>query len=180
MPSKLTKTYSHILIKLAAEGGPDPARELRNILEQCRQDPNSVAWLATYHPAHKFSRAGNSICVIFHHPDQTARVEALVARVLSKEHLGSPPEGAKVRGFYESWNDRLTSWWPLGGKQSNKVNCEVVLTAFESLDAIPGSAWDSGKTASSTFVARCSFAGWTFEETLNPLEWLRSLPGTRP
>jgi hypothetical protein len=149
-------------------------------VEQCRHDPNSVAWFVTGHSAYKFARAGNSICVIFHHPDESPRVEALVARVLSKEHESSPPQGANVRDFYRTWSDRLTNWWRLGGKRTNKVKCEVVLTEFESLDAIPGCHWVSGKSARATFVAQCSFAGWKFEETSDPLVWLQSLPGTRP
>jgi hypothetical protein len=176
MAANSVKTYSHVLAKLSVAAGPDPATELRNIVRQCRRDPNSVAWFATLQPGKDFLRAGNSICVIFHHPDESSRVEAVVARVVSMEQAGSPQEGAEVRAFYQAWADRLTNWWRLGEKPTNNLNCDVVLTEFESLEAIPGCQWKSGKTARDTFVAQCSFAGWTFEETFNPLDWLRKLP----
>jgi hypothetical protein len=176
MAANSVKTYSHVLAKLSVEGGLDPATDLRNIVKQCRRDANSVAWFATYHSGTGFSRAGNSICVIFHHPDRSPRVEAVVVRVLSKEPVSSPPEGAEVRNFYQARADRLTNWWRLGEKPINALNCDAVLTEFESLEAIPGCHWKSGNTARETFVSKCSFAGWTFEETFNPLDWLRNLP----
>jgi hypothetical protein len=174
------KTYSHFLAKLSPNGGPDPATELQNILKQCRRDLNSASWFANFHPSRDFSRAGNSICVIFHHPDQSPRVEALVARVLSREQVGSPPEGAEVRDFYQTSSDRFKNWWPVGGKRANVVNCDVVLTEFESLDAIPGHRRGSTNNARETFVAQCSFAGWIFDASFRPLEWLQQLPGSRP
>ena len=100
----------------------------------------------------------------------------MVARVVSMEQAGSPQERAEVREFYQAWADRLTNWWRLGEKPSNKLNCDVVLTEFASLEDIPGCHWKSGNTASETFVAQCAFAGWKFEEEFNPLHWLRTLP----
>ena len=176
MASTSVKRYSHVLAKLSPNGEPGPAAELRNIMKQCRRDPNSVAWFATHHPSNGFLRAGNSVCMIFHHPDQSPRIEAVVARLVSQERVGLPPERAEVRDFYEARPDRLTSWWRLGEKPANNLHCDVVLTEFESLEAIPGCHWKSGNNARETFVAQCSFAGWTFEETFNPLDWLRNLP----
>ncbi len=176
MAATSVKHYSHVLTKLSMNGGPHPATELRNIVKQCRRDPNSAAWFATHHAGTGFLRAGNSVCVIFHHPDRSPRVEAVVARLVSQDKVSSPPQGAEVRDFYQARPDRLTNWWRLGEKPMNKISCDAVLTEFESLEAIPGRHWKSGNTARETFVAQCSFAGWAFEETFNPLVWLRNLP----
>jgi hypothetical protein len=101
-----------------------------------------------------------------------------MARVLSREPVSSPPQGTDVRKSYQEWSDRLNDWWPLGGKRSNVV--DVVLTEFDWLADIPGHHWESGNRASETFIGMCGFAGWRFEETFRPLDWLWSLPGTRP
>jgi hypothetical protein len=173
--------YSHFLAKLSSNGGPDPSKELHYIIEQCRRDPSSAGWLATYHRGHGFSRAGNSVCVIFHQPDQSSpKVEAVVARVLTREHVGSPPLDAEVRDYYEPWHDKLKGWWPLGGQRPALTNRDIVLTEFDSLEAIPGCQWKEGKTAPESFVAKASFVGWKFDETFNTLNWLQNLPGTRP
>ena len=176
MATTSVKNYSHVLTKLSSNGGPDPGTELRNIVKQCRRDANSVAWFATYHAGNGFLRAGNSVCVIFHHPDRSPRVEAVVARLVSQDLSSSPPQGAEVRDFYQARTDRLTNWWRLGEKPLNKLNFDVVLTEFASLEAIPGCHWKSGNSAQETFATQCSFAGWKFEETFNPLDWLRNLP----
>ena len=56
MASTTVKTYSHVLAKLSTGGGPDPAAELRNIVRQCRRDPNAVAWFATLNSGNDFLR----------------------------------------------------------------------------------------------------------------------------
>ncbi|MDR3620539.1 MAG: hypothetical protein P4L85_14405 [Paludisphaera borealis] len=174
------KDYSHLLAKLSPAGGPAPAGELRHLVDQCGRDPNSVAWFASALPGSGYWRAGNSVCVIFHHPDQSPRVEAVVARVLSKELVNAPPEDAEVQDFYGERRDQLRFWWPLGGKRPNAAGCDIVLTEFDSLDAIPGRQWRTGNTASKSFTARCSLAGWAFDEAFNTLDWIQSLPGIRP
>ena len=84
--------YSHFVAKLAPDPakGPDPATELRNVLAQCGRDRGGIGWIATYH-GNTFERAGNSICIIFHHPQKDSpRVEALVAYIPPGQSL-SPP-----------------------------------------------------------------------------------------
>lgn len=171
--------YSHFLAKLSPKGGPDPSEELRNILEQCRRSPEHQAWFATYHRGLDFCRAGNSLCIIFHQPDRSNRIEAIIARVLSQS---PPPDGAPVREYYHRWQDRLKYWWNVGGKRPGATYCDLVLTQFESLDAIPGHSSNAGLPARETFVGRAAFAGWTFEDKplFDPLKWLQDLPGTHP
>ena len=53
MASTTVKTYSHVL-KAVDGWGPDPAAELRNIVRQCRRDPNAVAWLWTLNSGNDF------------------------------------------------------------------------------------------------------------------------------
>jgi len=174
------KDYSHILAKLSPAGGPDPAGVLRNLVDQCRRDPGSVAWFASVLPGAGFWRAGNSVCVIFHQPDQSPKIEAVVARVLTKEQVNSPSEDAEVHDFYGEWQEQLRFWWPLGGKRPNAASSDIVLTEFDSLEAIPGRQWKTGNAASKAFTPKGGLAGWTFDETFNTLDWIQSLPGIRP
>jgi hypothetical protein len=169
--------FSHFAAKVAPDKGPDPKEEFRNLLAQGGRHPKSVSWFATANAANDFHRAGNSICMLFYHPDGATEVEALIARVLNKSDYGSPPD--EVKSFYEPWNDRLKNWWPLGGARDGKI-VDMVLTRFESLDAIPGCSWKTNLPANRTFVGKASFAGWKFDDGFNPLEWLQSLPGERP
>lgn len=171
------RDYSHFVAKVAVDKGPDPATEFQNLIQQCRQHPRSIAWFATWHVADDFRRAGNSICVLFYHPDASERIEAVVARVLDKAEYGLPPE--EVKGFYRRWSDRLRNWWPLGGSRPGKL-VDIVRARFDSLDDIPGRSWQSGLPASQTFDAQTSFAGWKFDEGFSPLDWLQALPGERP
>lgn len=135
------------------------------------------SWFATWHAANEFRRAGNSTCVLYYHPDDSERIEAVVARILDKADYGLPSE--EVKAFYEPWSDRLRNWWPLGGIRPGKV-ADIVRIRFDSLDEIPGRSWKSDLPASQTFVAQASFAGWKYDEGFNPLNWLQALPGQRP
>jgi hypothetical protein len=163
--------------KIAAEKGPDPASEFQNLIQQSRQHPKSISWFATWHAANDFRRAGNSTCVLYYHPDDSARVEAVVARILTKADFGLPSE--EVKAFYGPYTDRLRNWWPLGGRRPGK-DFDIIRTQFDSLGDIPGRSWKSGKSASETFVAQASFAGWEFDSGFSPLDWLQSLTGERP
>lgn len=163
---------SHFIVQITENGGPDPAQELQGLLNQSQISISQhVAWFKSTLTDNQFELSGRSICIIFRRLSNTDAIEAIVARVLTRNGFPAPDT---IVDFYQSYQN-LGQFWRLGGQRTEKNFPDLVRTRFQNLDQIPGVSVSGGLPASETFDCQSSMAFWEFpDDQFNPLNWLQS------
>src|SRR5947208_3557046 len=100
----------HFIAKLVPGGGPDPAAELRHIVEQAGDAPDGTAWFATqkgkgWSPA---PDAPDSLCILFYDDEANGGIEALAARLLRRQD--QTPNDPAVQELYQGQGP-FPLWW---------------------------------------------------------------------
>ena len=164
---------SHFIVQITENGGPDPAQELQGLLNQSQISISQhVAWFKSTLTDNQFELSGRSICIIFRRLSNTDAIEAIVARVLTRNGFPAPDT---IVDFYQNYQN-LVQFWRLGGQRTEKDFPDLVRTRFQNLDEIPGVSVSRGLRASETFDFQASMAFWEFpDDQFNPLNWLQSL-----
>jgi len=163
---------SHFIVQITENGGPDPAQELEGLLNQSQSSISQhVAWFKSTLTDNQFELSGRSICIIFRRLSNTDAIEAIVARVLTRNGFPAPDT---MLDFYQSYQN-LVQFWRLGGQRTEINFPDLVRTTFQNLDEIPGVSVSGGLRASETFDFQASMAFWEFpDDQFNPLNWLQS------
>ncbi len=164
---------SHFIAQLTSSGGPEPGGELDHLEAVTRNPPGNVAWFATAKPLLNFNRAGNSVCVLFHHAPN-GMIDALIARVGRDRQQAGREISEEERALYLPWKNELNNWWWLGGRWSDGTS-GIVRVQFNSLAEVPGWSDTGGLPAAEAFAGRVTIAGWDFGEGFDTKGWMKSL-----